>query len=395
MHTQKLACLTALPLLLGAPALADVPRVAVDIAPVHALVAKVMAGVGAPDLVVPPGASPHGYALRPSEAAVLQGADLVIWVGPGLTPWLADPLDTLAPDAARLGLLEADGVRLLDFRQGVRFAAHDHGSHDADGEKDAHDDHGHEEHSHDDHGHDEHAHDDHGHDDHGHDEHAHEEHGHDDHGHEEHAHDDHEHEEHGHDDHGHEEHANDDHGHGDHGHDDHDHSGTDPHAWLDPVNAGVWLGVIADELSRLDPENAARYAANASQAQAGLTALEAEIAARMGQLDGQFIVFHDAYHYFEARFGVEAAGAISLSDAAPPGPARVAEIRDLVADQAITCVFAEPQFNRGLVDAVFDGTGVNIGVIDPLGATLTPGTDLYAALMQGMAASFESCLSAD
>ena len=370
MHTQKLACLTALPLLLGAPALADVPRVAVDIAPVHALVAKVMAGVGAPDLVVPPGASPHGYALRPSEAAVLQGADLVIWVGPGLTPWLADPLDTLAPDAARLSLLEADGVRLLDFRQGVRFAAHDHGSHDADGEKDAHDDHGHEEHSHDDHGHDEHAHEEHGHDDHGHEEHAH-------------------------DDHGHEEHAHDDHGHGDHGHDDHDHSGTDPHAWLDPVNAGVWLGVIADELSRLDPENAARYAANASQAQAGLTALEAEIAARMGQLDGQFIVFHDAYHYFEARFGVEAAGAISLSDAAPPGPARVAEIRDLVADQAITCVFAEPQFNRGLVDAVFDGTGVNIGVIDPLGATLTPGTDLYAALMQGMAASFESCLSAD
>ena len=375
MHTQKLACLTALPLLLGAPALADVPRVAVDIAPVHALVAKVMAGVGAPDLVVPPGASPHGYALRPSEAAVLQGADLVIWVGPGLTPWLADPLDTLAPDAARLSLLEADGVRLLDFRQGVRFAAHDHGSHDADGEKDAHDDDGHEEH-----GHEEHSHDDRGHD-----EQAHEEHGHDDHGHEEHAHDDH----------GHEEHAHDDHGHGDHGHDDHDHSGTDPHAWLDPVNAGVWLGVIADELSRLDPENAARYAANASQAQAGLTALEAEIAARMGQLDGQFIVFHDAYHYFEARFGVEAAGAISLSDAAPPGPARVAEIRDLVADQAITCVFAEPQFNRGLVDAVFDGTGVNIGVIDPLGATLTPGTDLYAALMQGMAASFESCLSAN
>lgn len=365
MHTQKLACLTALPLLLGAPALADVPRVAVDIAPVHALVAKVMAGVGVPDLVVPPGASPHGYALRPSEAAVLQGADLVIWVGPGLTPWLADPLDTLAPDAARLSLLEADGVRLLDFRQGVRFAAHDHGSHDADGEKDAHDDHGHEEHGHEEHGHDDHGHEEHSHDDHGHDEHAHEEHGHDD------------------------------HGHGDHGHDDHDHSGTDPHAWLDPVNAGVWLGVIADELSRLDPENAARYAANASQAQAGLTALEAEIAARMGQLDGQFIVFHDAYHYFEARFGVEAAGAISLSDAAPPGPARVAEIRDLVADQAITCVFAEPQFNRGLVDAVFDGTGVNIGVIDPLGATLTPGTDLYAALMQGMAASFESCLSAD
>lgn len=335
MNTPKLACLTALPLLFGVPALADVPRVAVDIAPVHALVAKVMDGVGVPDLVVPPGASPHGYALRPSEAAVLQGADLVVWVGPGLTPWLADPLDTLAPDTARLSLLEADGVRLLDFRQGVSFAAHDH---DADGEKDAHDDHGHEEHGHKEHGHEEQAHDD-------------------------------------------------------HGHDDHDHAGTDPHAWLDPVNAGVWLGVIADELSRLDPENAARYAANAAQAKAGMTALEAEIAARMAPLSGQFIVFHDAYHYFEARFGVEAAGAISLSDAAPPGPARVAEIRDLVADQAITCVFAEPQFNRGMVDAVFAGTGVNIGIIDPLGATLTPGAALYDALLTGMAASFESCLS--
>jgi zinc transport system substrate-binding protein len=298
------------------------------------LVAKVMEGVGVPDLVVPPGASPHGYALRPSEAAVLQGADLVVWVGPGLTPWLADPLDTLAPDAARLSLLEADGVRLLDFRQGVSFAAHDHDEHDA------------------------HADDDHGHKEHGHQEHAHGEHAHDD-----------------------------------HGADDHDHSGTDPHAWLDPVNAGVWLGVIADELSRLDPENAAHYAANAGEAQTSMIALEAEIAARMAPLSGQFIVFHDAYHYFEARFGVEAAGAISLSDAAPPGPARVAEIRDLVADEVITCVFAEPQFNRGMVDAVFADTGVNIGIIDPLGATLTPGVALYDALVMGMAASFESCLS--
>ena len=153
--------------------------------------------------------------------------------------------------------------------------------------------------------------------------------------------------------------------------------------------------MIADELARLDPENAARYAANAQSARDGLTALETEIATRIAALDGRFIVFHDAYHYFEARFGIEAAGAISLSDAAPPGPARVAEIRDLVADQAITCVFAEPQFNRGLVDAVFAETGVKIGVIDPLGATLTPGAGLYNAVLTGMAEAFESCLSAD
>lgn len=153
--------------------------------------------------------------------------------------------------------------------------------------------------------------------------------------------------------------------------------------------------MIADELSRLDPENAARYAANAQAARDGLAALEAEIAARITPLEGRFIVFHDAYHYFEARFGIEASGAISLSDAAPPGPARVAEIRDLVADQAITCVFAEPQFNPGIIDAVFADTGVKVGVIDPLGATLTPGAGLYSAVLTGMAEAFESCLSVD
>ena len=326
MPLPKPLCLTALPLLLATPALADVPRVAVDIAPVHALVAQVMDGVGVPDLVLPPGASPHGYALRPSEAGVLQGADLVVWVGPGLTPWLADPLATLAPDAGRLTLLEADGLRLLEFREGVSFAAHDHGDHD-------------------DHSHDDHSHDDHGHDDHGHD-----------------------------------------------GHD-HAHSGTDPHAWLDPVNAALWLGAIAEELSSRDPANAERYRANALAGQADLAALQDRIAARMAPLRGEFIVFHDAYHYFEARFGIEAAGAISLSDAAPPGPARVAEIRDLVAAQSITCVFVEPQFNRGMVDAVFEGTGVTIGVIDPLGAALQPGAGLYASLLEGMATAFEGCLS--
>ena len=87
------------------------PRVAADIAPVHAIVARVMAGVGEPHLVIPPGASPHGYALRPSEARALQDADLVVWVGPVLTPWLADPIETLAdPDAARLALQDVAGI---------------------------------------------------------------------------------------------------------------------------------------------------------------------------------------------------------------------------------------------------------------------------------------------
>lgn len=348
MRAPLLTYLTALPLVLATPALADVPRVAVDIAPVHALVAQVMQGVGVPDLVLPPTASPHAHALRPSEAAALQGADLVVWVGPELTPWLTDPLGALAPNAARLGLLEVEGIRRLGFRDGAIFKAHDHG--DAD-----HDDHAHDALDHDAPDHDGETHDDHAGHDHAHDDQAHDDHAHDDHG--------------------------------------HDHSGIDPHAWLDPANAVLWLDVIAAELSRLDPDHAATYAANAATAQAALSMMETDIAARMASLSGGFIVFHDAYHYFEARFGIEAAGAISLSDASDPGPARVAEIRDLVAAEGIACVFVEPQFNRGMVDAVFEGTGVRIGVIDPIGAMLEPGPALYPALLDAMAQSFEACLA--
>ncbi|PWK55577.1 zinc ABC transporter substrate-binding protein [Roseicyclus mahoneyensis] len=391
--------LTALPLLMAGPALADVPRVAVDIAPVHALVAQVMDGVGTPDLVLPPGASPHGYAMRPSEAQALQDADLVIWVGPELTPWLAGPLDTIAGGAARLDLLEVEGIVRLGFREGATFEAHSHDDEHA--HEAGHEGHGHEDdngaegdhdHDHGDHAHEDHAHEDHAHEEHAHEEHAHEEHAHEDHGHGDHAHEEHAHDDHAHDDHGHDDHAHDDHAHDDHGHDDHAHDGTDPHAWLDPVNAGLWLDAIAAELSRLDPENAAAYAANAIEGRAALEVVQAGIAARMEPLSGGFIVFHDAYHYFEARFGIEAAGAISMSDASDPGPARVAEIRDLVAAQGISCVFVEPQFNRGMVDAVFEGTGVRISVIDPLGVGLEIGAGLYPALLDAMAASFEDCL---
>jgi zinc transport system substrate-binding protein len=370
---RRLAGVSGIALMAAAgSALAEVPSVAVDIAPVHSLVARVMEGVGEPALVVPPVASPHSHALRPSEAAALEGADLVVWIGPELTPWLEGAIDRLAGDAQRLTLLwSAEAIR-LETRTGATFAEHDH----------ARDDHGHD-HSHDDHGHDDHGHD-HSHDDHGHDDHGHD-HGHDDHGHDDHGHVDHGHD-HAHDDH--------DHGHDDHDHDDHAHahSGTDPHAWLSPSNAHTWLGEIAETLAALDPGNAAAYRANAAAARAEIDALTAEIDARMEAVRGRpFIVFHDAYQYFEQDFGLQAAGSISLSDASEPSPARVAEIRDLVAGLGAACVFAEPQFNRGLVDAVFEGSAANVGVIDPVGATLTPGPAFYGALIRGMADSFEAC----
>ena len=364
----------------ASPLWADVPAVATDIAPVHALVSQVMEGVGTPDLIVPPRSSPHGYAMRPSEARALSGADLVVWVGPLLTPWLADPLESLASSASHLALLEQPGTRVLAFREGATFEAHDHGDegHGAEEHPEKRDDH-----------------DAHGHDAHG-DE-AHEEHDHEEHDDEEHGHEGHDHDAHGHagqDDAGHDAPAPDE-DHDDHGHDEaHAHSGVDPHVWLDPQNGQLWLGQIAEALAELDPDNAAQYRENAAAAQAELAALEEDIAETLAPVKSRpFIVFHDAYHYFEARFDIEARGAISENDARAPGAARVSELRDLVAESGAKCVFAEPQFNPGLIAAVTEGQGTGTGTLDPLGADLEPGAALYADLLRGMAENMAACLS--
>ncbi|MEX3315043.1 zinc ABC transporter substrate-binding protein [Sulfitobacter sp. PS-8MA] len=333
----------------SAPLWADVPAVATDIAPVQALVAQVMKGVGEPALIVPPAASPHGYAMRPSEARALSGADLVVWVGPALTPWLAEPLETLAGEAQHLALMAQPGTRVLGFREGARFEAHDHG-----------DDEGHGDVHHEDEGHD----------------------------HEGHDHDGHDHEGHNHEGHADEAHADPA------GHDGHGHGSDDPHVWLDPRNGQLWLGQIAVTLAELDPDNAAQYRANAAAAQAELAALEGEIAERLAPVkDRPFIVFHDAYHYFEARFDIEAVGAISENDARTPGAARVAELRELVRDSGAKCVFAEPQFNPGLIAAVSEGQGIKTGTLDPIGAELAPGAGLYTDLLRGMAEGMANCLS--
>ena len=320
-------------LLLSTAALADVPRVATDIAPIHSLVSRVMEGLGTPDLVVSPGASPHGYSLRPSQAADLDRAEAVFVVGHALTPWLEGPLEQLAADAVVVELLETEGTTVHMFREGAVFEDHDDEDHDHDAD---HDD-----------GHD------------------------------------------GHDD----DHDDDDHDEdGDDGHH-HDHHGEDPHAWLDPENARVWLSVIADNLAALDPEHADSYRANAEAGRAELADLSAEIAAELAPLrDRSFVVFHDAYQYFDTRFGLTNAGAISLGDASAPSAARIAEIRDVVADRGVTCVFSEPQFNPGLVETVLAGSGANTTVIDPLGTDLPLGPTLYPALLRQITSSIADCL---
>lgn len=158
------------------------------------------------------------------------------------------------------------------------------------------------------------------------------------------------------------------------------------------MNAQLWLAAIAAELSRLDPENAATYAANAAEGQAELAALQAELTAQMAPLAGKgFVVFHDAYQYFEQRFGLQATGAISMSDASAPSAARIAELQQSVRELSVDCVFSEPQFDNRLIQTVFDGQA-RTGVLDPLGQDQTPGAGLYPALLRQMANAFETCL---
>ena len=351
--SRKLLTLSLTATLMGGVAFAETPLVAVDIAPVHSLVARVMEGVGTPDLIVQSGASPHEYSLRPSEAAAIQNADLVFWIGADLTPWLTDTIKTLAPEAAVTALLEANGTIELEFRENALFEAHDHADHQ---------DHGDEDHA--DHE------DDADHKDH--DEPDNE------------AHDDHDHEEAGHEDHDNE----------NTGHEGHDHGAHDPHAWLSPTNAMTWLNVIAGQLSAADPENAGVYFTNAAAGRAEIETLMAKVNATLEpSRGGQFIVFHDAYQYFEADFDFPASGAISLSDASDPSPARIFEIQTRIADERINCVLAEPQFNPGLVTTVLDGTEAQTGILDPLGSDLEPGSTLYPRLIGNLASALAKCIT--
>ena len=310
---------------------ADVPRVASDIPPVHSLVALVMGDLGTPTLVVRPGASPHGHALRPSEAAAaLEASDVVFWTGTALTPWLAREIGTLAPDAVSVELMALPGTRRLAPRESATFETHDHDHHARD------------EHDGDLHatGHD--AHGDAG--------------------------------EHG-------------------GGDGTDPAAYDPHGWLDPLNAMHWLDAIADVLARLDPPDANVYAANAAAARRSLEALVARTDERLTDVRGRgFVVFHDSFHYFEERFGTYAVAALSANDASDASPARVHAVRSTIERLGAGCVFTEPQLDARRARLLVDGLDVGRGVLDPLGADIEPGPALYERLIDAVAHSLVECL---
>lgn len=176
------------------------------------------------------------------------------------------------------------------------------------------------------------------------------------------------------------------------GHDDEDE--TDPHVWLDPANAKAMTLEVARVLSERDPEQAARYKVNADALVAKLDALAAELDGALKPLaDRPFIVFHDAYQYFEKRFGLKAVGSITVSPDIQPSGKRLSALRSKVKKLGAVCVFAEPNFEPKVAGSVIEGTSAKSGTLDPEGTALAEGPELYFTLMRGLAANLKGCLA--
>ncbi len=321
--------LTAALALFSAPVLADVPKVVTDIPAVHALTAAVMGNLGEPTLLLDRGANAHSFQLRPSQAAALAAADLVVWIGPEMTPWLDRALRATAGKAEVVGLLGAEGT----FRRAYA-EDHAHGDAPAPAPKAAAATHDH--------------------------------------------------------DHGTNKAEDDDHAHGnDDMHEGVDpHAWLDPanaKTWLaliaeelahnDAANAATYAA------------NAAAAAARIDALDAYIAATLAPVK------DRAFVVFHDAYGYFADHYGLTVAGSVALGDAAATGAARLAELRGMLTAGDVVCAFPEAQHDARLVATVVEGTLVRIGApLDPSGSSLEPGAGLYEALLTALATSIADCL---
>ena len=319
------------------------PKVVVSLKPVHSLVAGVMGETGEPRLLLEGTASPHTYQMRPSDARALAEADLIVWVGEELETFLERAIANVGARAKVLTLEEAPGLALLRNREGGIWEDDDHAKHDDDHAK--HDD--------------DHAKHD--------DDHA--------------KHDDHE--------------KDDDHAEmrEGHGHDDHGHGELNMHVWLEPGNAGRIVDAVAGALAGIDPGRADAYRANAAAMRSRIAALDASLRDRLAPVRGRaFVVFHDAYQYFERAYGLNGRGAVAVDPARSPSAKRLVELREALAEHKIRCVFTEPQFEPDLVRTVIEGSEVRTAVLDPVGAEVRPGPDAWAEIMRGLGDSMVGCL---
>jgi zinc transport system substrate-binding protein len=282
------------------------------IKPIHSIAAAVLGETGTAELLIDGAASPHSYALKPSDARLLDSTDVFVRVSEQVEPFTSRIVRALPDGVEVVTLAETDGLRLLPVRFGEHFDAHEH----VEGE----------------------------------------------------------------------------HAHADHGAE--LNAGTaDGHVWLDPENAKLMARRLAKVFAGRWPQKGQAFKANAERFAAEVDAAAAEITSELAPVrDVPFVVFHDAYHYFEDRFGLKTAGAVTINPEVPPGARRLAALRHRIEDLGGVCVFAEPQFNPKVLDAVAAGTGARSGVLDPIGSDIAPGPGLYTAMLRKLADGFASCL---
>ncbi len=309
-------------------------KVVTTIKPLHSLISRIMETRGEPQLIIEGTNNPHTFVFKPSHAKMIEEADIVFWIGEDLEAFMEKPLNSLAKDTKKIEFMDSEFIEKIEFREKNIFDDHD-------GHEDEHD--GHE--------------------------------------------DEHE----GHED------DDDDHGHKDDDHDDdhkdahaHAHGEFDPHIWLDPENAKEMVKIIRDELIKIDPEGQRQYSVNTAGATLELDNLINSVEKELSK-DISYIVFHDAYQYFENRFGVIPAGALTLNPDVLPGAKQIADIQDVINDKGIKCIFSEPQYNPKIIETLGNDMNVSTGIMDPLGAFIDAGPTMYVELINGIANSIKEC----
>ena len=315
-------------------------NVVTTIKPLHSLVSSVMKGIGEPSLIIEGTNNPHTFVFKPSHAKMIEEADIIFWIGEDLEAFMEKPLDSLAEEAQVISFMALSSIEKLKFREKNIFDDHDGHEDEHEGHEDE-DDHGHKDDDHDD------------------------------------DHDGHEDEHEGHDDDHNDAHA-------------HAPGEFDAHIWLDPVNAKKMVLEIAHELSDLDPNNKVKYENNANATIKSLDEL-VDSNKKILSKDISYVVFHDAYQYFEKRFGVIPAGALTLNPDVLPGAKQIADIQDVINDKGIKCIFSEPQYNPKIIETIGNDMKISTGVMDPLGAYIDAGPSMYSDLINGIANSIKDC----
>ena len=292
------------------------------------------------DVLVPTGASPHDYNLKPSDAQKLKSAEMVVWIGEDVDLFLDKSIDDL--DYKKV-LTIKDIAAIEPF---LMKGEHHHHH----GEGDAHE-HSHEGHHHAHEGHDhKHAHGDH---DHKHD-HAHE---------------------------GHEHHHDDD-------------ASINWHVWYSPDISKVVAQRIASKLVKQYPEKKALIEKNVAEFDRTLAETSVKIKAQLESVkDKGFYVFHDAYGYFNQAYGLNQTGYFTINPLVAPGAKTLAKIKEEIAEHKVSCLFAEPQFTPKVIESLSKATQVKVGRLDPMGDSVKAEGNPYAAFLRFTADSYSQCLA--